>query len=190
MLQHMEETMGTLTRNWWLFILRGVFAILFGILIVAWPSAGILVLVILFGVYALADGILSITFAFTHKGSWGHRAWLIFWGILGMVAGVVALAWPGITAVALLYVIAAWALVIGISQFVFAFVIPTSFGNRVLLALGGIFSIVFGLFLVARPSLGALAVIWIIGIFAVMYGFYHIVFGISLNDLKTKALMK
>lgn len=188
MLQLMEETMEMLARNWWLFILRGVFAILFGILIVAWPSAGILVLVILFGVYAIADGILSITFAFTHKGSRGHRAWLIFWGIIDIVAGVVALVWPSITAVALLYVIAAWALVIGIPQFVFAFVIPTSVGNRVLLALGGIFSIIFGVFLVARPSLGALAVIWIIGIFAVMFGVYHIAFGISLKDLQTRAL--
>jgi uncharacterized membrane protein HdeD (DUF308 family) len=190
MLQLMEETMEMLTRNWWLFILRGVFAILFGILIVAWPSAGILVLVILFGVYALADGILSITFAFTHKGNWGHRAWLIFWGIVGIVAGVVALAWPGITALALLYVIAVWAFVIGIAELVFAIATPTSVGNRVLLALGGIFSIIFGIFLVARPSLGALAVIWIIGIFAVMFGVYHIAFGISLKDLKTKALVK
>lgn len=187
MLQLLEETMKTLTKNWWVFILRGVLAILFGILIVAWPIEGILILAILFGIYALADGIVSILFAFTHKD---RRAWLIFWGIIGIAAGIVALAWPAITAAALYFVIAAWAFLAGIAQLLFTFTARTSTGNKVLLALAGVFSIIFGIFLVALPTLGALAVLWIIGFFAVMYGIYHIIFGIGLKDLKNKTQVK
>lgn len=187
MLQLMEETMKTLTKNWWVFILRGVSAILFGIFVVAWPIAGIFTLAILFGVYALADGILSIVFAFTHKD---RRAWLIFWGITGVAAGIVALVWPAITAVALLMVIVAWAFVAGIIQLVFALTAPISTGNRISLGLGGVLSIVFGIFMVARPGLGALAAVWLIGFFAVMIGIYHIVFGVGLKDLKNKIQVK
>lgn len=187
MFQLVEETMKTLTKNWWVFIVRGILAILFGILVVAWPIGGIFTLVILFGAYALADGILSIVFSFTHKE---RRGWLIFLGITGIAAGVVTLAWPAITAVALLMVIVAWAFVAGIAQLAFAFAFHTSVGNRVLLGLGGVFSIIFGIFLVARPGEGALAVAWIIGFFAVMLGIYHIIFGISLKDLKNKSQAK
>ena len=188
MFQLMEESMKTLTKNWWLFILRGVLAIIFGILVVAWPIAAIFTLVIFFGAYALVDGVLSIIFGSTHKGrSWGNRAWLIFSGIISIAAGVIAFVWPNITAVVLLYVIVVWALVIGIAQVVFAFVMPTNVGNRVLLGLGGVFSVIFGIFLVARPGLGAMAVIWIIGSFAVMIGIYHIGYGISLKALRKEA---
>lgn len=190
MIQQVEETMKTLTKNWWLFILRGVLAILFGILVVAWPSLSIYALVILFGAYALVEGISLIIHAFYEKRHWSIRAWLIFWGIAGIAAGVVALAWPDITAVALLLVIAVWAFATGIAQVFFAFVAATSIGNRLWLALSGVFSIIFGVFLVARPDLGALAVIWIISIFAVMSGVYLIAFGISLRDLKTEAPVK
>ena len=154
MFQQMEETTKNLTNNWWLFVLRGVLAILFGILVVAWPIGSIFLLVIFFGAYAFVDGIFSIIFAFTHKGNWGHRAWYIFLGITGLAAGAVTLVWPNITALALLIVIIVWAFVTGIAQFVFAFVASTNIGNRLLLALGGIFSIILGVFLVARPGWG------------------------------------
>jgi uncharacterized membrane protein HdeD (DUF308 family) len=183
----MEETMKTLAKNWWVFILRGVLAILFGILIVAWPALGLFTLVVLFGAYALAEGIVSIIFSFNHKE---RRGWLIFLGITGIAAGVVALVWPAITAVALLAVIAAWAFVAGIAQLAFAFAFHTSIGNRILLGLGGVFSIIFGIFLVARPGEGALAVVWLIGFFAVMFGIYHIVFGAALKDMKNKNQVK
>jgi len=179
----MEQTMKALSKNWWLFIVRGVVAILFGILIVAWPIAGILTLAILFGIYVLADGIVSLMLASTHKD---RRGWLIFWGITGIAAGVVALAWPAITAVVLFFIVAAWAFLTGIAQLVFAFTAPIRTGNRLLLALGGVFSIVFGFFLVARPDAGALALAWLIGFFAVMFGIYHIAFGVGLKDLKNK----
>jgi uncharacterized membrane protein HdeD (DUF308 family) len=181
MFELMEQTMKALSKNWWLFIVRGVLAIVFGVLIVAWPVVGILTLAILFGIYMLADGIVSLILASTHKD---RRGWLIFWGITGIAAGVVTLAWPAITAVVLLFVIAAWAFLAGIAQLVFAFTAPIRTGSRVLLALGGVFSIIFGFFLVARPDAGALTLAWLIGFFAVMFGIYHIAFGVGLKDLK------
>jgi uncharacterized membrane protein HdeD (DUF308 family) len=187
MLQFMEETMKMMTKNWWVLVVRGVLAIIFGILIVAWPIAGVFTLVILFGAFAFADGITSLIFASRHKES---RAWLIFGGIIGIAAGIVVFVWPAISAVVLLYVIAAWAFLIGIAQMVFAFTAPTRAGNRVLLGLGGVFSIIFGIFLMARPAQGALAVLWIIGFFLVMFGVYHIVFGFYLKDLKNKIQAK
>lgn len=190
MLQQMEETMKTMTKNWWLFILRGVLAILFGIFVVAWPGVSVFLLVIFFGAYALVDGIFLIILAFGHRRDRDSRAWLILWGIAGIAAGVVALAWPDITVLAALIVIAAWAFATGIAEVFFAFKAATSIGNRLLLALSGVFCLIFGIFLVARPGLGALAVIWIIGIFAVMLGIYLITFGISLRDLKTRVLVK
>jgi uncharacterized membrane protein HdeD (DUF308 family) len=183
----MEDTMKSLTKNWWVFIVRGILAIIFGIMIVVWPFEGIFVLVVLFGAFALADGIWSIVFSFYHKE---RRGWLIFLGITGIAAGIVTLVWPSITALALYAVIAAWAFVAGITQLFFAFTFHTSVGNRILLGLGGVFSIIFGIFLVARPDMGTLAVVWLIGFFAVMFGIYHILFGIGLNDLKNKMPVK
>lgn len=190
MLQHMEATMKALAKDWWLFILRGVIAIIFGILVVVWPIESVFVLVIFFGAYVLVDGIFVIISAFTQKRSWGSRFWLILWGLVGIAAGVVTFAWPGITALALLVVIAVWAFVIGIAQVVFAFAPGTSLGNRLLLALGGIISIILGIVLVARPGLGALAVVWIIGIFAIVFGMCQIAFGMKLKGLKTEATVK
>jgi uncharacterized membrane protein HdeD (DUF308 family) len=190
MFQPIEETIKALSKNWWLFVLRGVLAIIFGILCVAWPIASIYVLVIFFGAYAFVDGIFLLMFASRHKESRGSRAWLIFSGIAGIAAGIVTLAWPGITAVALLVVIIVWAFVSGMAQLLFAFMAKTNIGFKLLLALGGVFSIIFGIFLVARPEQGALAVVWIIGFFAVLLGIYHIIFGVDLKHLKVEASAK
>ncbi len=188
MFRPIGETIHALTKNWWLFVLRGCLTILFGVLIIAWPLESVLALAILFGIYALADGILSVILAFAHRGdSGGRRAWLILWGIVGIGAGIVVLAWPAITALALLYVIAFWAFIAGIVQLAFAFLAKTSTGNRVWLALGGVFSLIFGGVIAARPDVGALAVVWIIATFALMAGVFLIAFGLNLRDLKKDA---
>ena len=190
MLMLTDETINKLAKNWGLFILRGIIAIIFGILVVAWPIGSIFTLVIFFGVFALVDGIFLIIFGAIHKSSWGNRAWLIFSGVVGIAAGVVTFAWPALTAVGLLIVIAFWAVITGIAEVVYAFVLHTNAANKVLLALGGVFSIIFGIFLFVRPALGALAVVWLIGLFAVMAGMYHIGFGINLKALEHKTAAK
>ena len=186
MIQQLESWVQGLSKNWWLFVLRGVLAIIFGIIVVAWPSVSVSLLVIFFGAYVFVDGIFLLVHSFTYKGGWGHRALLIFSGIAGIAAGIITFVWPDITALALLIIIAVWAFVIGFAEIFFAFAAPVGIGNRLLLALGGVFSIIFGIFLVARPGLGVLGVIWIISIYAIMAGIYIIVFGITLKNLKTK----
>ncbi len=182
----MEETIKDLTKGWWIFILRGILAIIFGVLVVAWPNAGIYTLVVLFGAFVLVEGISLLAFGATYKGQGISRGWAIFSGILSIVVGIITFVWPNITAVALLLVIAIWALFAGIAQLAFAFIIPAGAGNKILLGLGGAFSIAFAIFLMARPNLGALAVVWIIGLFAVMIGIYSIDFGASLKSLQTE----
>jgi len=184
MFQGMEDAMRALTKNWGLFTLRGLLAIIFGILIVIWPSTSILALVIFFGAYVLVEGIFLLIISAAFKGGGGDRAWIIFSGIVGIAAGIMTFVWPGITAVVLLYIIAIWALITGIFQLIFAFVIPINTGNRMLLGLAGAFSIILGIFLVARPGQGALTVVWIIGLFAVMFGVYQIAVGIFLKALR------
>lgn len=108
--------MGDISRSWWLLLIRGLAAIVFGILAFSWPGLTLLVLVVFFGVYAIVSGASELFAGFRHGAR--SRAWLIISGILGILAGIVAFVWPGLTAVALLYIIAFWAIFSGIAEIV------------------------------------------------------------------------
>src|SRR5689334_9691466 len=109
-----------LTRSWWALALRGLFALLFGVLAILWPGLTLEVLVLLWGAYALADGVFAIAAAIAGAGRFHHWWALLLEGVVGIAAGVVTFLWPGITALALLFVIAAWAVVTGILEIVAA----------------------------------------------------------------------
>lgn len=152
-------------RHWWVLALRGLFAVLFGIAAFAWPGITLAALVLLFGIYALADGISAIVFSVR------SRWWtLLALGILSVLAGIAVFAWPGITALALLLVIAAWAMITGILQVGAAVRLRHEISDEWLLALSGILSFLFGAMLVAFPGAGILTLIWLIGGYAVIYG--------------------
>lgn len=159
-----------LARNWWALFLRGLAALLFGILAFVWPGPTLAVLVLLFGAYTLVDGILSIVAAV--KAPQGYERWwvLLVEGIVGVIVGVLTFFWPAITALALLYFIAAWAIITGVLEIVAAIRLRKSISNEWLLVLSGILSILFGLALMLMPVAGALAVVWLIGIYAVIFG--------------------
>jgi uncharacterized membrane protein HdeD (DUF308 family) len=174
-----------LTRNWWMVVLRGVVALLFGVL--AWVRPGITLgaLVLLFGAYALLDGVLSLVAAVT--GRTGKPWWaLLLAGIAGLAAAAVAFFAPGLTALALLYLIAAWAIITGVMEVVAAIALRKEIQGEWLLALAGIASLVFGFFLVARPGAGALAVIWLIGSYAFAFGILLIGLGFRLKGLRNR----
>lgn len=172
------------SRNWWLIALRGVIAVLFGILAWIWPGITLLALVVLWGVYSFADGVLSLVTAFRWRDS-GRPLWaLILVGLAGIAAGILAFLWPQITALVLLMFIAAWAIVIGIFQIVTAVRIRKEIDNEWLLGLSGAISVIFGVLMVASPGAGAIAVVWLIGVYAVFFGVLLI--GLS---LKLKSLM-
>ena len=174
----------SLTRNWWAIVLRGIAGILFGIITFLAPGISLAALVLLFGAYAFADGVLSIVSAVRRRGA--DRWWLLLLqGIVGIGAGVVTLLWPGITAIALLFVIAAWALVGGALQVAVAIRLRKVITGEWLLALGGVLSIAFGVLLVLFPGPGALALVIWIGAYAFVFGILLLVLGFKLRGLRS-----
>jgi uncharacterized membrane protein HdeD (DUF308 family) len=154
-----------IARNWALILMRGLAAIAFGIVCFVLPVISLLALVLLWGVYSLVDGVSAII--------WGVRArWgsMVAVGVVSVLAGLIALVWPGITALALLYLIAAWAIVRGATEIAAAIRLRRRIKNEWLLVIGGIASIAFGTLVVAFPGTGALSVLWLIGSFAVIFG--------------------
>lgn len=158
-----------LARNWWLFLLRGIAGIAFGLITFFAPGISLAALVLLFGAYALADGVFAIWSAIRRHGE--DRWWvLLLQGLLGIAAAAVTLLWPGITALALLFVIAAWALVTGVLEIAVAIRLRKAITNEWLLVLSGIASVVLGVLLVLNPAVGALVVVLWIGAYALVSG--------------------
>jgi uncharacterized membrane protein HdeD (DUF308 family) len=160
----------TLARNWWALAIRGLVAVLFGIVALIWPGITLTALVYLFGAYALVDGVFSIIAAVRDREEREQWWVLLLEGLAGIAAGIVAFIWPGITALVLLFLIAAWAIITGILEIVAAIRLREQIDNEWLLALSGVLSLIFGAILVIAPGPGALAVVWIIGIYAILFG--------------------
>jgi uncharacterized membrane protein HdeD (DUF308 family) len=172
----------TLARNWWVLLLRGIAGIIFGILTFVWPEISLTALVLLFGAFAFADGVLSLINGIRERQT-NDRWWLmILQGLIGIAAGVVTLLWPGISALALLYVIAAWALVTGALEIAAAIRLRKVIEGEWLLALSGIASVLLGILLVLFPEPGALAVVLWIGAYALVSGVLLIVLAFRLRS--------
>lgn len=166
------------TEMRWMMGLRGVLAILFGFILWAWPAMSLHVLILVFGIFVIAAGVFAILSGLRAEDSRGR--WMrIIEGVLAILAGMVALAWPAITAVALLFVIAAWAIATGIVEILGAFRMGRAAEMEWLLILSGVVSIIFGILLIVWPHLGLLALIWLIGIYAVIYGVILLVQALS-----------
>ena len=158
----------------WGVILRGIAAIVFGLIILAWPTITARTLIVAFGIFAVAAGIFAILAGLRTEET--RRRWRqLAEGVIAVLAGIVALAWPTITARALLYLIAAWAIVTGIIELAGALRTRlVTMSEWVLLASGAI-SLIFGILLLVWPRLGVLALVWLIGIYAILYGVLHLV---------------
>ena len=158
-----------LAKNWWMLLLRGIAAIIFGVLAFAWPGMTLLTLVLLYGAFALVDGVLAIIAAIT-GGAPAPRWWLAVVGLLGIVTGLLMFMMPGLTALVLLYFIAGWAIATGVFQIIGAINLRKEIDNEWYLILGGIVSVLFGVGVIIAPGAGALALIWVIGIYAIFMG--------------------
>lgn len=159
-----------LSQNWWAVALRGVAAIIFGALALAWPGLAFTALVLVFGIYALWDGVFAIVSVLTRHTGGNHRWFMLLEGVVSLITGIVTFAFPDIAGVALLYLIAAWAVVTGILELVAAIRLRREITGEWLLALGGIASVVFGIVIALFPAAGIVAVTWLIGAYAIVFG--------------------
>ena len=174
----------TLARNWWVLAIRGVAAILFGIGAFLWPDLTLVVLVALFGAYALVDGIFAVIAGLSIRKQ-DERWWMMLLsGVASIVIGLITFFWPEITALVLLYWIAAWSLVTGAFQIAAAVRLRKEIEGEWLLGLAGLASIIFGVLLVAMPGAGALALIWLIGSYALVFGVIMLILAFRLRGLR------
>ena len=172
-----------LSRNWWVVLLRGLAGIGFGIITFMAPAISLAAVVLLWGAYAFADGVLALVTAIRRRGE-SDRWWLfLVEGLVGIAAGVLTLIWPGITAIALLYLIAAWALVTGVLEIAAAIRLRKVIAHEWLLALSGIASLGFGIMLVLFPGAGALAVVLWIGAYTLVFGALLVALAFRLRSL-------
>jgi uncharacterized membrane protein HdeD (DUF308 family) len=160
----------TITHSWWMILLRGIFAILFGIAAFIWPGPTIEALVLLFGAYALLDGIVAVIVGIQQYGE-TQRWWAVLLeGIAGIVLGVLTFLWPGTTATVLLAFIAAWAIVTGVFEIAAAIELRKVIEGEWMMILAGALSVLFGVLLILQPTAGAVAIIWLLGAYAIIFG--------------------
>ena len=191
MIDSAAKTLRTqVTKTRWVLGLHGLASVVFGVMILAWPGISVHALTIVFGAFTLATGIVEFGTAFTAQGR-EERGWLTLRGLLGITVGVVVLAWPGISALALLYVIGGYAVGLGILCVVASFRLPLDGRDTVSMILTGLVAIVFGIVIFAKPGAGALALLALIAAFALVTGISELVFAIGgkkLLDRKVKTV--
>jgi uncharacterized membrane protein HdeD (DUF308 family) len=177
----LQEGERALAHIWKVTGLRGALAIAFGVVILIWPSIGLSALIALFGAFALVSGVATLVAAFNLPIPSGQRAWLIFEGLLGVTIGVLVFVWPDLSALGLLYAIGAWAIARGLFEIALPFALPLTGGRSLLVVLGGLLSIAFGVIMFAHPGAGAIALLALVGAFAIVTGATQIAFAIELR---------
>ncbi len=160
--------LNALTTNWWAWLIRGILAIIFGIIAFTQPTTTALALVYVFGIYAIAEGILNIWAALSGKAD--SRFWYIIWGIISVIAGIIAFSNPILTGLTLVIVIGAWAIVTGIFEIIAGIKLRDEIEGEFWLILAGILSIIFGILIWRNVAVGALTIVWLIGIYAILFG--------------------
>ena len=158
------------TGHWWALAIRGVIAILFGLAALLRPGIALTALILLVGAYFLVDGVFAIVGVFGGTRSGTPRWLLLLEGVVGILAGIIAFVNPGITAIALLYLVAAWAIITGLAEIATAIRLRQEIQSEWALILGGILSVLFGVLLAILPGVGILSLIWLIGAYAIVFG--------------------
>jgi len=170
-----------LARNWWAFLIRGIVAIIFGLIAVFFPAIAFLSLVIIFGAFALVDAIFGLVAAFmggVRSESWW---WLILEGVFGLLIGILTIVQPVAMGLAWVFVIAVWAIVTGIFEIITAIRLRKVITGEWALIIGGIFSVLFGLVAAIYPASGAFAIGWIVGVYALLFGFMLVALSLRLR---------
>ena len=171
-----------ISRNWWVLLMRGILAVIFGILALTKPGVTLAVLVMFFGTYYLVDGAFSIVTSLTAPKGYRGWMWLLVSGIAGVIIGLLTFFMPHMTALVLLYYFIAWLIVTGLMQVVAGIRLRKQISGEFFLIAGGILTVVFGLYLLVNPGVGALAVIWLIGAYAIVFGVIMIIVSFRLRS--------
>ncbi|SDN41820.1 Uncharacterized membrane protein HdeD, DUF308 family [Lutimaribacter pacificus] len=181
----MENLLRVMTDNWWVPLLRGIAAILFGLMALIWPGLTVYALLLIFGAYALFDGVMATIVAFQRKSS-DDRWWA--WaldGLLSILIGLMALFWPEAMAVAFVIWMAIWGVLAGIFRIVAAIRLRHEIEGEWALALSGVLLVIWGVLLALVPAAGLLSIAWLIGVFALLIGVVMIVLALRLRKLKS-----
>jgi uncharacterized membrane protein HdeD (DUF308 family) len=182
--QAMIEATQEVLKLWWLWIVKGILAVIFGVAAWAWPGLTLTTLIWLLGAFIVADGIMDIVGMFTQDQlSWGRRMLLAIWGVVQVIAGIVIWAAPDLGVLTLMVVFGVWALATGIFLVVSAFTSDGHLMNPWMQALLGIVLAVIGVYLVVEPGAGALASVWVLGVVAIAHGIAQIVAGFQMRRL-------
>lgn len=171
--------LAALTENWWVFLLRGIFAILFALAAYLWPGMTLWLLIVFAGAYFLLDGIMAIVMGFKSE----EKMWPIVGGLISVVAGIMLFARPGVGALAVLLVIGIWAIAHGVADIVLAIRVRREVQGEWALALAGIVQIAFGIMVIMRPGAGALSLIWLIATFVLLTGLLLVALALRLRKI-------
>lgn len=182
-----RRVLPALARHWWVFLVRGLVAIAFGLVAFFYPVATLYTFILFYAVFSIVDGVFAFVSAVLGKDGVGPRWWLALIGALSVVAGLAAYLWPGLTALVLLTLIGIWALVYGVVEIIGAIRLRKEIDNEWLLLTHGILAALFGLIVLVRPGTGALALIWLIASFALASGVVLVILSFRLKGLASKA---
>jgi uncharacterized membrane protein HdeD (DUF308 family) len=172
------------SRIWWAIVLRGVLAVLFGVVALFYTGQTLLALIYVFGAYAVLDGLLALVAAVRAGEAHRRWGWLVFAGLVGVAAGIVSFVWPGLTALAVVFIVAAWAIIGGVAEIAFALSWPDTLAHPWLAALAGAVSVVYGVLLAVWPRSGAVALTWLLGLYAIAYGVTLLYYAYRLQALR------
>ena len=163
--------------NWWALAIRGIAGILLGIAALAWTSITLVVLIALFAAYLAVDGLFAVI------GGVRGRSWLlVIEGVIGVVAALVVVRWPGITALVGVYLIAAWAIVTGVLELGAAYLLRRIISNEWILVVGGAVSVLFGVLLAINPTAGLVTIVWLFGAYMILFGSLTLALGLRLRN--------
>jgi uncharacterized membrane protein HdeD (DUF308 family) len=176
--------LSSMAHNWWLVVINGIFGVIIGVAAFVWPGVTFQALVLLFGAFAFVDGVLGLAF-----GLWAASSDMEWWplvlgGILGIVVGVLAVTRPTEVALALVFVLGTWAMLTGLLEIVAAIRLRKLISSEWLLGLGGVLSILFGVVVLAQPAAGALFVVYLFAVYAILGGLSQIGLGMRLRGFQ------
>lgn len=183
----MADTAKEVLDLWWLWLVRGALAILFGIVAWVWPGLTVATLIWLLGAYIVIDGVIDIIGFFRHGNlSWSRRILMLVWGVVQVIAGIALWVAPGVGAVTLMVIFGIWAMLTGMFLLVSAFTKDGHLMSPWLQAIIGILGVLVGIYLVIEPGKGALATIWAIGVTAIVYGIFLVIAAFRIRSMRNQ----